>query len=71
MSIDIKSSGQISPEVLADGEAILDAVLAGRKPDRELAQRVRERAAKIREEIQIRHGVLQIGTQAIRELRDS
>ena len=71
MSTDAKITGLIPPDILADGEAILEAVVAGRKPDAELAHRVRERAAKITEDIRKKYGILDIGTQAIRELRDS
>ena len=71
MSTEIKISGPIPLDVLADGEAIVEAVLAGKKPDPLIARRVRERAAKITEEIRRKHGVLDIGSKAIRELRDA
>lgn len=70
MSIDTTHSDTIPTEILADGEAVLDAVLAGRKPDPELAHRVRERAERITEDIRKKHGILDIGTKTIRELRD-
>lgn len=70
MSIDTTNSGTIPTDVLADGEALLEAAMAGRKPDPELARRVRERAGKITEDMRKKHGVLDIGTKAIRELRD-
>ena len=55
---------------VANGGAVVEAYLAGRKPDPELVRRVRERAAKITEEIRRKHGVLDIGVPAIREFRD-
>ena len=44
--------------------------MAGKKPDPAVAQRVRERANKITEEVRRKYGVLDIGANAIRELRD-
>jgi hypothetical protein len=63
--------GMIPPDVLADGEAIIEAVMAGRKPDPEVARRVHARAEKVRRQIFEQHGLLDIGVPAIRELRDS
>jgi len=63
--------GPIPPDVLADGEAIVAAVMAGKKPDHALARRVRDRAERITEGIRKKHGVLDIGAKAIRELRDA
>ncbi len=71
MSIDTQITGTVPFDILADGEAIIEAVRAGKKPDPEIASRVRERAAKVTETIRQRHGVLDIGTKAIRDLRDS
>jgi hypothetical protein len=63
-------SGPIPADVLSDGEAIIEAVMAGKKPDPVVAQRVRDRASKITDEVRRKYGVLNIGAQAIRELRD-
>lgn len=63
-------SGPIPADILSDGEAIIEAVMAGKKPDPSLVERVRERASKITEEVRRKHGVLEIGAKAIRELRD-
>jgi hypothetical protein len=71
MSTASPTTGPIPADVLADGEAIVEAVMAGRKPDPEVAKRVRERAEKVTEEIRQKHGVQNIGTQIIRDLRDS
>ena len=71
MSLDTRITGPIPPDVLADGEAIIEAIAAGRKPDPEIVGRVRERAARVTESIRQKHGLLDIGTKAIRELRDS
>jgi hypothetical protein len=54
-----------------DIDAVTKAVAAGRKVDPEVARRVRERAAKITEEVHRKHGVLNIAVPAIRELRDA
>jgi len=71
MSTDTKISGPIPPDVLTDAEALIEAAMAGKKPDPEVARRVRERGAKVTEDIRKKHGVLNIGTQIIRELRDA
>lgn len=70
MNIKTTSTCSVAADVFADGEAVIDAITAGKKPDPELILRVRERAAKITEEIRQRHGVLDIGVPAIREFRD-
>jgi hypothetical protein len=59
-----------SVEVIADSEAVVDHIVSGKPLDPEVVRRVRERAAKITEEIRRTHGVLDIGVAAIRELRD-
>ena len=71
MSIDTKTTGPIPAELLADGEAIVEAIRTGRKPDPEIAKRVRDRAAKISAEVRKKHGVLDIGSKFIREFRDA
>ena len=47
MSAMNESTGDFPAEVLADVKALVEAVLADKKPNDELVQRVRERAAKI------------------------
>jgi hypothetical protein len=59
-----------SAEVMADCEAVVDHVVSGKPLDPEVVRRVRERAAKVTEEIRRSHGVLDVGVAAIRELRD-
>jgi hypothetical protein len=70
MATELKTTG-IPVDVLADGEAVIESIMTGKKLDPEIARRVRERAAEITERIHREHGVLDIGTPAIRELRDS
>ena len=65
-----ESNGVIPPELLADTQAVIDHVISGKVLDPEVVRRIRERAERIREEIQQKHGVLDIGVPAIRELRD-
>lgn len=64
------STGNIPADVLADADALIEAAMAGRKPDPIVVHRSRERAARVTEEIRRKHGVLDIGVSAIRELRD-
>jgi hypothetical protein len=66
-----QNTGGIPGEILSDAEALVEAAMAGKKPDPELARRVRERGARVTEDIRKKHGVLNIGTQIIRELRDA
>jgi hypothetical protein len=61
----------IPPDILADGQAAIEAVMTGKPLDPEIARRIRERAAKLTEEIREKHGLLDIGVPAIRELRDA
>jgi len=60
----------IPPDVMADLEAICNAIAAGRRPDPELARRAAERADRMREEVRRRHGILNIAVDLIREGRD-
>ena len=60
----------IPPDLLADTQAVIDHIVSGKALDPEVAHRVRERAGQIREEIRQKHGLLDIGVPAIRELRD-
>jgi len=65
MSTDIAPTG-IPAETLAD----LEAMAAGRKPDPELARRVRDRARQATEAVRCRCGELNIAVDLIRQTRD-
>lgn len=65
-----QAENPIPAELAADTEAIL-AHLAGAVLDPDVARRVRERGERIREEVFRKHGLLDIGVPAIRELRDA
>lgn len=56
-------------DTLADENAVMASFVAGTPLDPEVAERVRERGRKIRDEIFRRHGLVDIGVPAIRELR--
>lgn len=61
----------VSPEELeADTKAVMEFLITGKPIDPEIARRIRERGDRIREEIYAEHGLLDIGTPAIRALRD-
>ena len=60
----------ISPEVMANLEAAAERVASGAR-DPERVRAARESMDRIREEIYRRHGLLDIGGPAIRELRDA
>lgn len=59
----------IPADLMADAQAVIDSLTTGKSLDPEIAKRVRERSEKIREDVFLRYGVLDIGTPAIRELR--
>lgn len=59
----------IDPDVLADTNALVAALDAGRTPDPEVVRRIHERAEKVRRELLATHGVQNIGVDIIRELR--
>ena len=61
----------IPSDILSDGEAVVEAIMSGRKLDPKVAQRVERRAKKITEVLRKKHGTLDIAVPAIRELRDS
>jgi hypothetical protein len=59
----------IPPEIMADAQAVIASVVSGKPLDADVYLRVRERGARITEEIRQKHGILDIGVPAIRELR--
>ncbi len=63
-------SHEIPADLLAEMEEVAGLAMSGGIKDPELLRRIRERAESIREEVFREHGLLDIGTPAIRELRD-
>ena len=59
----------IAPELLAEMEEAARKALTGQR-DPEAMRRACERMDRMRAEIRKKHGVLDIGAPAIRELRD-
>ncbi|MBW3597113.1 MAG: hypothetical protein KY475_07540 [Planctomycetes bacterium] len=59
----------IPADVLADMEYAVQLHMTGQQ-DPEFTTRIQAEADKIREEIRQKHGVLEIGVPAIRELRE-
>ncbi len=53
-----------------DTEAIMAHLISGNPLPPDVAQRVRERGERIREDVFRKQGILDIGAPAIRELRD-
>jgi hypothetical protein len=53
----------------ADTQAVLDALATGKRLDPEVAERLRKETDDLREQVFRKHGVLDIGVPAIRELR--
>jgi hypothetical protein len=67
----VASDNELAPdrETLADEEAVMASFAAGTPVDPEVARRVHERAMRIRDEVFKRHGLVDLGVPAIRELR--
>jgi hypothetical protein len=65
-----ESNHVIPPNLWADTQAVIDHLVSAKLLDPEVSRRIRERADQIREEIRQKHGLLDIGVPAIRELRD-
>ncbi|MBL8796315.1 MAG: hypothetical protein JNM56_20615 [Planctomycetia bacterium] len=59
----------IPPELEADTQAVLERLMTGQSLPPQTARRIHERAEKIRQDVLQKHGVLDIGVPAIRELR--
>ena len=68
MATKTKSQG-IPPDVMADMQAVSDALTSGKPLDQEVARRVRDRAEKARQELLATKGLQDIGVQIIREIR--
>ena len=64
-----KETSGIPPELLAELQEAADRAARGVR-DPEVMRRACERMDRMREEIRQKHGVLDIGVPAIRELRD-
>jgi hypothetical protein len=60
----------IPPDVLADMQAVADALAAGKLVGPETAQRIRERSEKAQAELSRRYGVREIAVDLIRKIRD-
>ena len=66
----IPDNNPIPADVLADIQAVADALAAGEFVAPEIAQRIRERSEKAQEELLRRYGVREIAVDLIRETRD-
>ena len=65
----MQNTNEIVDTMEADTQAVLDHFVTDKPLDPEVAKRVRERGQRIREEVYQKHGLLDIGVPAIRELR--
>jgi hypothetical protein len=68
MATNTKDAG-IQPDVMADMQAVANALTSGKPVDREVARRVRQRAEEARKDLLATRGVQEIGVQLIREIR--
>jgi hypothetical protein len=69
--MDIQTKNLIPLDVMADLEKAARCASTGQPADPEFVRRIAEEARKIREEVKEKHGILDIGVSAIRELRDA
>ena len=58
-------------DVQSDTDAVIALLTSGKPLSTKVARRVRERAQSITDDVRRRHGTLDIGISAIRELRDA
>ena len=65
------SETDLPADVQSDSDAVLASLSSGKPLPAEVARRVRARALAITEEVRRKHGVVDIGVPAIRELRDA
>jgi hypothetical protein len=65
-----EATALITPDVLADLQAVADAVAARKPVDPEVARRVQERSRKVQEELLRQHGVREIAVELIRAGRE-
>jgi hypothetical protein len=59
----------LSLDLQADTEAMVEHLATGKPLDLEVASRIRQRGERIRQEILATHGVQDIGVQIIRDIR--
>lgn len=61
---------ELTPEEQADTRAVIEKLLTGKPLDPEVYRRIRERSARISQDVFEKHGLLDVGVPAIRSLRD-
>jgi hypothetical protein len=64
-----ESTNGVPPDVQADAKVVSDSLAAGKPVPPDVAQRVQDRAAQLREQIRQTHGVHDLATSLIREMR--
>ena len=69
MSVTKAKDAGIPADVMAELEYAAQLAASGRK-DPAFAKRIAAKAARIRDEVKRKHGLLDVGVSAIRELRD-
>lgn len=70
-TLNLPFADAIPDELLADTQAIIEKLTTGKSLDAETRQRIDRRADEIRRQIFQKHGLVDIGVPAIRELRDT
>jgi hypothetical protein len=62
-------AGAVPPELDEDTRAVIEKLMTGKPLNPDVYKRIRDRADRIRDEVFQKHGLLDIGVPAIRELR--
>lgn len=60
----------LTPAEEADTRAVIEKLMTGKPLDPEVYRRIRERSARISEDVFKEHGLLDVAVPAIRSLRD-
>jgi hypothetical protein len=58
------------PEILADGDAVIESLVMGKPLDARTRDRIRARGRKLTEEIRRQYGEMTLAAELIRESRD-
>jgi hypothetical protein len=60
----------IPPEVLAEMQAVMEALASGRRVDEETYRRIRERGERVRDEVRRKFGEVDLAVDLVREIRE-
>lgn len=67
----VATEARLPADLQADSDVIVAALASGQPVPPDVAERVHRRAVAITDEVRKKHGTVDIGVPAIRELRDA